>query len=336
MSLYKKILSESWRATWKHKYLWFFGLFAAFLELGGEYNMLFSNFSRGASREVFPFWHSLANTGIFSGQALKNIGLLAKEEPLSILSLTFIFLVIIVLICFIAWLAITSQVGLVNNASNHLTGKKDTGDDFKSGIKVGIKNFWPVFTLNVAAKIMIFIGFLIICVPVISSAANMPTASVDYTYILLFIVLIPIILSISFIIKYAIAYIVIKEKKLKDAIKDGYQLFSKNWLISLEMAFIQFFISFIGGMLILLIILTLAIPFTLLFYFSLKYISTGGFWFIFSFAMMIMVVIVVLAGSIISTFQTISWTKLFLELVGKGGTSKILRIAEDIKQKITN
>lgn len=332
MSLYKKILGESWKITWRNKYLWFFGLFVAFLEVGGEYNTLLRYLFRGSAEGGLPFWNRLVDVGVFSDQAIRNIG---QQEPLAVLSLLFVFLVIIALICFIVWLTAVSQAGLVNNSSYYLTGKKYTKDDFKIGIKSGTKNFLPVLILNIIIKIIIFIGFFIISLPIVLSITKQSAAPIDYTYILFFIILIPIILSASFIIKYAIAYVVIKGKGIGESIKNGFQLFIKNWLISLEMAFILFFISFLGWLLILLIILSLTIPFLLLYYIILN-IFVGGAILVALLAIIIFIAVVVLTGSIIATFQTISWTKLFLELVGRGGTSKILRVVENIKQKIVN
>jgi hypothetical protein len=40
MSLYRSILKRAWEISWKFKYLWFFGLFAALLGNGGEFEII--------------------------------------------------------------------------------------------------------------------------------------------------------------------------------------------------------------------------------------------------------------------------------------------------------
>ena len=64
--------------------------------------------------------------------------------------------------------------------------------------------------------------------------------------------------------KYAIAYVVIKGSGFVEAVKLGWQLFVKNWLVSLEMAFILFFINFAVGFGLLLLFLISAGPFLFL------------------------------------------------------------------------
>jgi hypothetical protein len=98
------------------------------------------------------------------------------------------------------------------------------------------------------------------------------------------------------------------------------------------MAFILFFINFLAGLIIILSILILVVPFLFLAIILYKLASVIGFWLIIMIGLVVLLCIVVLGGAALTTFQTVSWTGLFLELINKGGTSKIIRIAENWKK----
>jgi len=131
---------------------------------------------------------------------------------------------------------------------------------------------------------------------------------------------------LSFIIKYAVAYTVIKDENCLLAIKSGWQLFLKNWLISLEMAFLLFVINFLVGLALILGLLVLAVPFVFLVIALSKLALVVNLWLFIVVAVALYIVVLVFVGSMLATFQIASWTSLFLELVSRGGTSKLTRL----------
>lgn len=323
MNLYRTILLESWKTTWNRKYLWFFGLFAALLG-GGEYDVIFKALSGETGAGIIPGWQRISETGIFSSQALFNMGNILKTDPLSLIIPLIALLVVLALSAFLIWLSIVSQAALVNNSAAHLSNKKV---DFKKGLAVGTGKFWTVFGLNASIRILIYILFLIIGLLAI-------VTSFKTVYIIAFIIFIPAALVLSFIAKYAVAYAVIKGKNFGGSIKDGCRLFADNWLISLEMAFILFLINILIGLGLVLIILALTIPFLFLVAALYKLASAAGFWFIIAFASTLFLLIIAFVGAVLSSFQISAWTGLFMQLENKGEESKLVRIAEAVKTKV--
>ncbi len=349
MPLYRRILSQAWKITWHHKYLWFFGLFAVLFTSGGEYEVFVRIFSGNINEPVLPGLGRVAETGIFSRQGIEGISRIAADDPLTLLKVGLILLVILVLFIFLIWLSVISQTALVKNAAS-LTGKKITpiappkagavsgkiaSNNFSSSVLKANEKFWPVFGLNVINKAAIYLAFVLVSLPIVLAAGG-TSAIIKSLYVIAFIVFVPVALALSFIFKYAIAYVVIKGNKFIDSIMAGWLLFIKNWLISLEMAFILFFINFMAGLLIVLIVLSLFIPFLFLALVVYQLASAVGFWIIITIAFIALLAIIVLSGAILSTFQISSWTTIFTELVNKGGVSKIVRIAEAVKEKITD
>lgn len=325
MHLYRNILKQALSIAWHNKYLWFFGLFAVLLGNGGIYDILIRGFSGNKSEKFFYNIQRISETGFFSLNTLTNIPQLFKTEPFSMIILFIVGLVILASICFLIWLIVVSQIALVNNSSI-IIGNKQKKLGIRDGITSGTKNFWPVLWLNIINKIILYIIFLLLGLLVVDIVSKYGPLSINILYIILFIVFIPFAIIISFIIKYAVAYIIIKGDGLIMAIKKGLELFIKNWLISVEMALILFFINFVFGLAIILCVLIITVPFVFLAVLFYKLLSVIGFWLIASIGLIILLFIIMAAGAFLATFQIASWTKLFLELINKGGTSKILRI----------
>ncbi|PIX11215.1 hypothetical protein CO115_04230 [Candidatus Falkowbacteria bacterium CG_4_9_14_3_um_filter_36_9] len=332
--LYRKILKQAWAITWQNKYLWAFGLFTALLGGSGEYKIL-SVLNLDVNNSFFSFWNRLINTGIFDGNILTNIGNTIKEDPFTFLIILFIYLVIITLVVLVVWLTIVSQVAIVNNTAGILInpahqGKNSANKNYKDGLVSGINNFWPVFGLNIINKLII--SFIIFFVALLAIFTWIKTGSMAayLSYIISFIILVPLAVILSFIIKYAIVYIVIKGKDLIDSIKFGWNLFIKNWLISIEMAFILFFINFIVVLLwFLLVVAILVIPLLFLTFIFYKFHLIAAFWLMLIIILLFILISLALAAAVLTTFQISSWTTLTVELISRGGTSKITRVVSD-------
>lgn len=324
MSLYRKVLKQALVLSWHYKYLWFFGLFAVLIGNSGEYEVFVRGLSGDLGQGFSDSLSRLISADLFSGQALSAINDLFAQDAFSFILFIIITLVILVMVGFLIWLSVASQAALVNNSAAIISGKKNS---FKDGIEKGAKVFWPVFGLNIASKVIIAILFMIIGLPIFLTAGRAGSVSASLFYLVLFVIFVPLAVSVAFLIKYAIAYVVIKDNDFFTAVKNGWRLFADNWLVSIEMALALFFINFLLGLAVILAVLILAVPLlflSLIFYYLASFV---GFWLIVTLSLFIFVVLIAVSGSAITTFQISAWTGLFIELVGRGGTSKIIRLA---------
>ncbi len=325
MSLYRTILSQSFKTIWQYKYLWFFGLFATFIGGGGSYEFVINGKLNDYIVGVGKF---LSNTGILSRNFLSNLMRVATENPFSFFVIIFVYVMIFALFVFLLYMAISSQAALVNNVALIAGHKKH---NLQIGLSVGQKNFLSVLGINIILKIVISLTSLFIGLPLIMSHGINMGVGWSLYYIISFILLVPVVIILLFIAKYAVAYVVIKKQKVLEAIKNGWNLFLKNWLVSIEMAFILLLINIVFNFCLLLAILILAIPFLLLF--AIFYLIKSLFvvWLIVFLGVMCLIFFIALAASIISAFQISSWTYLFIRLVNQGGVSKIVRMFEKNK-----
>jgi len=324
MPFYRNILKQAWGLTWRNKYLWWFGIFAALLGNGGEFEILFNNVGGDPGQALFPSWQRIFSTGVFSGHTLANIGNLFRQDTLNMIFVLVVCLIALAVCLLVIWLVVVSQAAVVNNSAAVIKQKKHT---LREGLDSGVLNFWPVLALNVIVKAAIYILLVAISLPVIFSQGNF---SANLFYIIALVIVVPVAIILSFVTKYAVAYVVINKSKVMPAIKKSFRLFKENWLISFEMAIVLFFINLLVGMAIVLAILVLAVPFLflgLIFYYSFSLI---GSWLIAILAFASFLFIVVTAGASLAVFQISSWTGLFLELEKKSGASKLVRMVNNM------
>ena len=324
MSFYRNILKQAWVLTKNNKYLWWFGAFAALLGNGGELEILFNNVGGDPGQALFPAWQRIFSTGIFSGHTLANIGNLFRQDTLNIIFVLVACLLALAVCLFLIWLVIVSQAAVVNNSAAVIKQKKHT---LRDGLDSGILNFWPVLALNIIIKAVIYTLLVVISLPAIFYQGNFNS---NLFYIIALVIIVPVTIILSFIMKYAVAYVVINKSKVEPAIKKSWRLFKENWLISFEMAIILFIINLLVGLAIILAILVLAVPFLflgLIFYYSF---SVVGSWLIVILAFTSFLFIIVLAGAALAVFQISSWTGLFLEIDKKSVTSKLVRMVNNM------
>ncbi len=327
MSLYRNILKQALMLSWQNKHLWFFGLFAAlFIDNSGFEFFLQMSGGNGLGESVNKF----TQTGILSFQGISNAASLLTKEPLAVIASLLILLVFLALFLFLIWLTIVSQVAIVNNSASIFSNKKVKLQD---GVMAGIRKFWPALLLN-------FIAFLVMLIPLFLGNFNPSQLILKILYIILFLLIAVLVIAFSFVLKFAIASLVIKDNNFSESLKKGWELFAKNWVISIEMALLLFAIGLFGYISIrflLLPLLAMSVLFIGLILYSLLSFSNMVAFVVFMVFYILgyiaSFIIIVLFGAYLAVFQITAWTKLYIELSGKGAQSKISRIVESFRNK---
>jgi len=317
MFSYRTVLGSAWTITKQHKKLWIFGFLAFLLSAGGEYQILtkilnedygvgvYEKMQTGSTMMSGPFWSNLLQVCYAQPRIGFGVALL---------------MFLMAAVCFlIVWICIKSQIALVKWTKNYLAVKnKDKETSVWTEISSYNKNFWSVLGLNITIKIAITTLFFLLSLPLIFLYFKDSNFAL-LVYTLFFIVFIPIAISLSLIIKYSIASVVLEKQNFIQSLESGYNLFCRNWLVSLEMAILLFLINFLTGLVIMFVLSVVLLPIILtLIIFNLiipLYVII-----IFSF------LILVLTAAILMTFQTSSWTILFLELQENKVKAKLERI----------
>lgn len=320
MFTYRSLFKKAWSIVWGYKHLWFFGLFASLLIGGGawEYQMFTeslnqnltngSTISLGSPVAMGAFLQAL----VFGLINLFNYDFLTIINTLSIILITFIFLAVIV------WLAAVCQAALISSIKKIGDSKKEVDCGIRAGLSEAAVFFWPVLLINLVTRVVISALLFIAGFPLLFISIQ-DSRLMATSYLILFIIFIPVCLGISLISKYVIAFKVLDHKSSVSAIEHGFRLFMNNWLVSLETAVSLFLISFLCSGLSITFLLVIFLPWVVL------GVLFKIYWLIII-LMISAIMIIAIIGAALTNFQTAIWTNLFLRLKDKGVLAKLERL----------
>ncbi|MFH1559524.1 MAG: hypothetical protein ABIC19_03325 [Patescibacteria group bacterium] len=307
--LYRSILRQALKITWRLKFLWFFGIFASLLLSGEEYDILLRNFNTVTNIE-----DQIRNLkGNFNTNFVADTWQgFASYFNNNIFSTILVILAILLIAAVILFLIMASHAAIINATARFRRGEKV---EFLDGFIIGWKKFWSLFRLNLLTQVILY-GFLL--VPGIPLAIiYVKTGHFVWLGILSlisFLILIPFNIFISFITRYASIYVVLQGEKVWASVKKSLILFRKNWLITLENATLIYIINFFISFFIIGTLIYSELPFT-----QIGYI--------------IYFFIVLFIGAVLATFQFSVWTELFSYLDEGQGVPKIIRLFKGKSQE---
>lgn len=321
-TLYRDILKNSFNITFKNKILWMLGLFAAPLMAMAEYKIAANLFEGANGGFLFGGWPQIIQTTI---PQFRNMVKLLTANPATVCILLLILFGIILFVLFLIWIAVVAQSALIDGINQ--ANPKSAQPKIDASINSGIKNFFPVLGIHFFVKLGLTLSFLLMSLPIIVIMMGNKTILPEVLYFVFSLILMPIIIIIIFSSKYAINYIVIEKENFFNGIKKGGRLFFNNWLISIEMSLILFFISVLVGLFIMVAGSFVILPLALLVYiliqmkliFLVKFILILGF--------LLLIISSLFFAAIFSTFQYSNWVLLFnrLNKGDKKETSKLVR-----------
>lgn len=328
MEIYRNIFKVAWKLSWRYKYLWFFGIFATLLGNSGEYELLMRTISGNIEINVFSSLKGYAESGIFSFQTVKALGASFVQDPFTMFTMLFVLVITLALMVFIVWLSNVSQIAIVRHSANLFGNKDIKNENIQTGVAVGTKYFWPVFGLNIIGKLFIIIILYIINLPIILSVNSANMAFPNLVFGILFLIMIPVAMSLSLIVKYAIAFVVVKKKKIFESFSLSVKLFCQNWLVSLEVAFMLILVMMVALLLSAFVFVNLKMFFQYITVFTMQYMPAISFWVYLIIAPLLMITVITWIWSVVSVFINSCWTGLFVKLISGGGESKLKRIFE--------
>ena len=295
-------------------------MFASLFGTSGEIDALLQNQKLANAPEFLASIRDIfAN---FNGKALlSNFTNALASSPLGV---SFAVALIVGMGLFIIWIATVSQGGLIESIAS-IYSKKEA--KFKTALDKGKIKFWQLLGLNIITNFLLYFVLIILSLPfaVIYLATTSQTALIILT-ILAFILLTPIAIILSFILKYAFAYVIIDNKPALKAFKDAWKLFINNWLVSIEMAVILFIINIGVGLLTILALLIVNLPFFAALIVALSLNNIALFNVGLSISLILTSLVIMIMVSLLTTFQYSAWTILFININEKKIHPKLIRL----------
>lgn len=318
---YRIIFKRSLSLSWKHKWLWLLGFFAAFIGNGSVYEALlrsFNNFSEGQS--LFATIKEYSEIGVLGLASWSNLSSLWAKDASGIILPILALLLFLCVLALVISLGVISQAGLIRSMVE-LDKGKSTKTSLKSSWQIGVERFWPVLEINVITKV-VFFGILLLLAYIFSLFAGQNW--IVYGIAMLIFVIIGIV--IYFLTIYGTAFAVLRNKSAGHSLALAWHLFRRNAVLNLEMGLLLFgmnILVLLAAFVALFIILSPLFLVYLMFMFSGAGLGVG----IMTVIMIVVsAVVLVLVGSWWTVFQLGAWAILFEDLVMKGGVSKIRRI----------
>jgi hypothetical protein len=322
MTIYRHILRQAWQITWLNRWLWLFGLFAAVLGNGGVFNILINNITSVQNQgALITDLNSLFTQGSIGALGATFVEVLSNLNLASFL----VLLLILVLGLFILWLAIVTQGGLI---SGSFRLHKDQATSFKESWQRGMGKFWPVLWLNVSTRVVTYVLLIILGLPFFF--LYVATQNLVWQWFLLvvsFMVFVPVAIIIALLVQYAVMFVVVKNSEFKMAVKESWDLFKQNWIVSIEMALVLFIVNIAAGLGLLIGALFILLPFLILGFLGVYFTINALFVLAFILGGLVLAVAVFTFGAVLATFQTTTWVILFTRLTEGTIMPKILRLA---------
>ncbi len=321
MKIYRPIIKEAWKIAWRNKFLWFFGLLAALLGSGGAYNLGFSNLNKV---ENYGVWlHNLKMTVLHGQFHMRGPNVAEAWSAVGVSGIFFMLLAVAIFI-FLLWLAVSAQAGLAYGTAELAEGRQT---NFQAVFKKGTAKFWPVLVLNVIFNFGLLVALMLLATPffiLYMTAAN-DLLWQSLLIVVSFVVWVPLAIVFAIITRYALFYCVNKGMKVGEALSRAAALFAKNWLTSLEMALLLFFLNIISGLIIAVLMILVALPFVLLAAIAVQFASTTLFWLVVVLGILTFVMALFLYGAVWNVFVMAMWVLLFEKLTKGVVYSKIVR-----------
>lgn len=306
MTVYRDLIAKALTTSWRNKFLWILAFFVALGGLGGEYGILFrgSDFLNDQVATLNVLRADYIDGSIFI--ALQNLPGHIQANP----AIWLLLLAVLLAFLGILWVILVAQGGLIWSIDKLRQGITAQKLSLGQANAVGVKAFPGIFIVSLLLKLFMYVLLILATVPL--GIAFIRTGNYSYfTWytISAFLVLVPISIVISFLVKYAAIAIVLRGKKWSEALRYGWNVFVSNWLVSLEVAFLLFAIN---------LVTTLVLIYAL----NLLGLSSNPA------GAIIFATILTLWGTYIATFQYTTWVLLYEHLEEGTVKSKVSRMVE--------
>ncbi|MFA5867439.1 MAG: hypothetical protein WC891_05695 [Actinomycetota bacterium] len=299
------VIKRAWQITWKHKFLWVFGFLIA-LGAGG------SNFSNSTNYS-------------FNGNEGSSVSTGAAGFAEAYLVVILIIAAVLMLIGLVIWiLSIIATGGLVGAAAKIERGETTS---LKDGFKIGAKNFWRVFGLNIIVGLIIFCLVIVVIVPLIiiivvmASSGNNGSGAVAGLICLIPVFILAIFLIalvaavLSLIAIYATRYIVLEKGRVFASLSNGWHLMRRRFAATFLMFLLVLLISALAGLAFAVPGLLIGIPVIVT---LLSGIAAKNFIVVFLAFIGIIFLVIVMSffNGVLETYRSVVWTLTFMKISG--------------------
>ncbi|MSU75049.1 MAG: hypothetical protein EXS55_00835 [Candidatus Magasanikbacteria bacterium] len=312
---YREALGHAWKLTWHHKSMWVLGLLSIFL---GQFGL--SNFLGQLISKIFfednSWWPA-------------SWGAIHIVSPDQFLWFGWISFIVAALILFIVAASVCAEGALIATAVHYFN--VHTVLSIHNAWRQGVKHFWRILGINVLEKLLlsIILWAIIELMAVVGGISIMGF----FLQVLVIAAGVFLALAISTVAIFTLGYCIVDNQGLIDALAEGWHLFRRHVLVSLELSImlllcnaLVFAALWFGSFLVLIPSFFLSVAAGFTGYLTILAISVAAYVFLF-------VLVIAFLGAIFNAFTTSAWMYLFMHMYHEGLASRVAHWAGKILKR---
>lgn len=233
--VYRHVVRDAFRAAWHERRYWPLAFLAGMVATAGVYEAVWT-----AASSLTIQGAELAKRfggAMISAAATPSVGLADRI----VMTVGNIELLLAIAILFLAGFLFASaaQGGLVYAVGARMQGRKPT---LAEAFRVGGKALWPVIALNViiigAVWLIRFLGSLPLLFAIQKPSSTALIIHIAAFGLSLLFIFLAVVVQI-----FALNALILQGATLDAALRRGWELFKKNWVVALETALLQFAVA---------------------------------------------------------------------------------------------
>jgi len=191
----------------------------------------------------------------------------------------------------------------------------------------GLDRFWSLLGLNIVNSLIGYFFLVMVIKPLVEIAAL--NTNLPYYFLItvvIFFLLIPIVIAISFATRYGVGYVMIYKQPFKTAFNNGWELFRINWLITVESALAIMLTTILYFIIMFAVVAIVFAPFLILAY--MLAVNLTMFQVFIVLGAIISIILLLLGTAFYGAYYNLLWSYIFLRLTSRTPSySKIHRLA---------
>jgi hypothetical protein len=310
---FPQILKNAWQITWKHRFLWWFGMLIALGSGGGmQYRSIGNQEKNSQGEMMMETWRRIMDhygTWIWIGVA-----------------------VIIVLVIIVWVLRIISQAGIIRSLDQVSRGE---ATNFASGFAQGKVYFWKIFFIDITISFLLLLLIIVFLVPVIFLFTNKAIVLGILIALMAVAIFIPVAVMAGYMRRYSYYYIVLANLDVREALENSYLVFRRNIIPSIILSLIFIPISIIFFLAIISAAIIIGASFFILGLIAHFIFSAVAVYIIIGIAILIFVAVVILFRSVFETFVQTVWYLFFKQIASEKIAETVLEEKAIVEEKVS-
>ena len=308
METYREALAHAWRLTWKHKKLWALGLLAGLVGSGSAF-MFVMRFYYVVGEQRLDWMDNIAFTFSTQGGWLEGL-----------LTLVFLLIALFIFLFFLA-VFVSAQGSLVQAVEEAETERP---------LRVvtlfhhGRQRVGRLLIINIVRAGIAF-GLLYLAAYAARALAMQEGLWASAVFLIVSIIIIVLGLAASFLAIYAVCYVSLHDRTLRQSLFDAWALFVDHALVSLEMSVVLFAVAVIFSVVGIFGMGVISIPMFMATLVALAVENPMILAFTMAAGFVLLMALVFWLMAVYTTFAMSSWTVLFMQMSRHGFSSRMMR-----------